>query len=124
MKNQRGLHGAQRLFMCQSGLTLVLAVIAFIISGNKAAFSVILGGLLSIIPNMYFASVLFKHQGAQAAKQIVNGFYKGEAMKLLLTILLFALVFKYCSVIPLLFFTVYILVQAVLWLAPWLFNNH
>ena len=110
--------------MCQSGLTLVLAVIAFIISGNKAAFSVILGGLLSIIPNMYFASVLFKHQGAQAAKQIVNGFYKGEAMKLLLTILLFALVFKYCSVIPLLFFTVYILVQAVLWLAPWLFNNH
>ena len=124
MKNQRGIRGAERLLACQTGLTLLFASVAMLISGKMAVETVVLGGLVSIIPNALFARILFKHQGAQAAKQIVKGFYRGEAAKILLTILLFGLVFKYFKIVPLLFFVVYILVQMVLWFAPWLFNNN
>ena len=99
-------------------------MIALLLSGIMAAKTVILGGLVSIVPNALFARILFKHQGAQVAKQIVKGFYKGEAAKLLLTILMFGLVFSCFKIYPLVFFTVYILVQMLIWFAPLLFNNN
>lgn len=123
VKNQQGLHGANQLFAWQLGITLLLASIAMVVSGLTAAESALLGGLVSIVPNAYFARKLFRHQGAHAAKQIVNSFYKGEASKIALSIMMFALVFKFFTIIPLIFFTVYIVVQMVFWFAPLIFTT-
>jgi ATP synthase protein I len=123
VKNQQGLHGANRLFAWQLGITLLLALIAMVVSGLTAAMSALLGGLVSIVPNAYFARKLFRHQGAQAAKQIVNSFYKGEASKIALSIAMFAVVFKFYTTTPLIFFTVYIVVQMVFWFAPLIFST-
>jgi ATP synthase protein I len=123
VKNQQGLRGARRLLACQLGLTLLIAAAAALISGATAALSAILGGLVSAIPTAYFARKLFRYQGARAAKQIVNSFYKGEALKIVLSIILFALVFIFSNIIPVVFFATYIVVQIVLWFAPLLFAN-
>ena len=123
MKNQQGEQGAKRLLQCQLGLTILLATIALFFLGVMAAISALLGGLVSIVPNAYFARKLFQYQGARAARQIVNGFYKGEAMKLLLTVTLFAVVFKWFNIIPLVFFLVFIMTQMVFWFSPLIFNN-
>ena len=123
MKIGQGAKGAKRLLMCQLSLTLLLAGVSALISGPMAGLSAILGGLVSIIPNAYFARTLFQYQGAQAARQIVNRFYKGEAMKLLLTVALFVMVFKWFSIVPLVFFLVFITVQMVFWFSPLIFNN-
>ncbi len=88
-----------------------------------AAQSALLGGLVSIVPTAYFAAKLFKYNGARAARQIVNGFYKGEALKIAMTAVLFTVVFKFFTIIPLVFLSVYITVQMVFWFAPLIFSN-
>lgn len=122
MKNKTGLQSAKRLMLIQSGLTIVIAMIVWIALGPKAAVSAVLGGLVSTIPNVVFAKKLFQFHGAQAAKQIVNGFYKGEVLKMVLSVALFSLVFICFNVIPLVFFAVYIGIQMVIWFAPLIFN--
>ena len=123
VKNQQGLQGAHRLFAYQAIITLLFAIIAMLGSGATAAMSALLGGLVCIVPNMYLARKLFQHKGARAAKQIVNGFYKGEAIKIMLSIALFALVFSFINIVPLVFFAAYMVVQLVFWFAPLIFVN-
>ena len=121
VKNTRGLQGAQRLLICQLSITVLLMAIAVCFS-SAAALSTGLGGLVSIVPTAHFARKIFQHQGAHAARQIVNSFYKGEALKLILTIALFALVFKFFNIVPLVFFAAYMMVQMVFWFAPLIFK--
>jgi ATP synthase protein I len=56
-------------------------------------YSTLLGGLISAVPNSYFALQAFKYQGAQNADKVVKSFIRGELGKLVLTGLLFALSF-------------------------------
>ena len=123
VKNQHGIQGARRLFITQLVLTLLLATANLVFIGHVAAVSALLGGAVSIVPSALFAAMLFRHQGARAAKKIVHSFYKGEAMKLATTVLMFALVFKYFIITPLVFFVVYIVAQMVIWFAPIIFDN-
>jgi len=77
-----------------------------------------LGGLLAIIPNLYFAAYAFRYSGARSTALIARSFYRGEAGKFTLTLLGFAgifLVFKEVHVAAL--FIGYIFMTAVqLWL--------
>lgn len=123
MKNKQGLHGAYRLIAWQLGITLFIAMIMFLWLGSKASLSAIYGGLVCLIPTACFARTLFRYQGAQAAKKIVNSFYKAELIKIFLSMLLFTLVFINFSVNPLVFFASYILAQMVMWFAPLIFDN-
>ena len=112
-----------RLWLVQLGITMLLAALFAIVFSINAASSALLGGLVCIIPNAYFASRLFKYQGARAAKLIVNSFYKGEALKIFLSIVLFTAVFVLCRITPLAFFTAYILILMTHWFAPWIIVN-
>lgn len=123
VKNNRGMRLAKRFLLTQVILTLLISLVVGLMSGIRGIMSVWLGGLVSIIPNAYFAMKLFRHQGARAARKIVGSFYQGEAVKILLTMVLFILVFLYGHVMPLVFFITYILVQMVFWFAPLLFEK-
>lgn len=123
VKNKRGVQGAKRLIIWQLMITALLATVAMLLSGGIAGRSALLGGLVSVLPNAYFAKKLFQQQGANAARQIVSSFYKGEVSKILLSIALFALVFKCFTIIPQVFFGAYIVVQMVFWFAPLIFIN-
>lgn len=80
------------MILVQCGATLVAGLISSLF-GWTSAYSAMLGGIIATIPNGYFAARVFAHQGAQAAPKIVRSFYRGEAVKLGLTALMFCLVF-------------------------------
>ena len=67
----------------------------FWIKSPVAAYSALVGGLIFLLPNVYFALKAFRYTGARAAKQIMDSFYKGEAGKLILCAILFTMVFKW-----------------------------
>lgn len=83
-------------------LQLTVVVAATIVAGfwgMQVASSVLVGGLVSIIPNAIMSYKAFQHSGAQAARKVLRAFYFGEAIKFLLTIVLFAIVFKWIPVV-------------------------
>ncbi len=123
MKNKQGVEGASRLFRAQSLTVMVVSIALLIISGLHASASVFLGGLVSILPTAYFAKTAFRYNGACAAQQIVKSFYKGEAIKMLLTFSLFALIFKTLNIVPLAFMVGFIVAQMMFWFAPVIFDN-
>jgi ATP synthase protein I len=58
------------------------------------AVSLFLGGLIHLIPNMFFARQVFRFSGAKAAHRVTQAFYRGELGKFILTATGFALVFS------------------------------
>ncbi len=91
----------------QFAVLLLLVALARFFGDLTLAYSVLTGGLIQIIPQCWFASLAFRFRGAQASSRILNAFYRGEAGKLLLTAMMFALVFAYVEPlqVPALFVT-------------------
>jgi ATP synthase protein I len=123
VKDKRGISGAKHLLIAQLIISLLLALGMLLFFGKKEATSAILGGMVAIIPSALFAKKLFQYQGARAARQIVKGFYFGEALKILSTIALFSWVFMSFRIAPLAFFFTYIVVVMTHWFAPLFFAN-
>ena len=120
MENLQGGQLARRLLAIQLSVTIIGAL-AFSKGVDYASFwSGILGGLVCCLPNALFAAIFFREQRVSRAKQIAAGFYRAEMCKLLVTVLLFALVFSLLRVRPAIFFAMYFLVQLTLWLSPWI----
>lgn len=80
-------------------LILVLVATSLLLVDLVTAKSALIGGLISVLPNAYFARLAFRHRGARAASAVAQSFYRGEAGKFVMTAVLFALVFS--SVKPL-----------------------
>lgn len=120
MNKQLNKQGIVRLWLVQLAITFLLTVIIALFFNTKAAVSALLGGLVCIIPNAYFAYKVFTYQGARSAKLIVNSFYKGEALKIIISGILFTAVFVLCRITALAFFASYILILMTQWFAPWI----
>lgn len=79
------------------GIQLVLAVIVSLLllfySGVASAWSALMGGLIFILPNAYFTRSAFRANERESPHFIVRWFYIGEAGKLVLTAVMFALCF-------------------------------
>lgn len=86
-----------RIILVQLVATVVLAAALLAFASPVAAMSVLLGGLVSVVPNAYFAFQAFRFRGASNANRVLRSFKKGLAGKLALTILLFAMVFTLFS---------------------------
>jgi ATP synthase protein I len=84
-----------RIFLVQTIVLMVVTGSALMLLGTVSAYSVLLGGMISIIPNAYFASKVFRHSGARAMEQIVRSAYLGEIIKLALTGAGFALAWSF-----------------------------
>lgn len=115
--------GLIRLWLTQIGVTLLVSALCAIVFDVNIATSVLLGGIVCIIPHAYFANKVFQYQGAQSAKRIVSSLYKGEACKIVLSVFLFAAVFILCKVKAPAFFTSYIITLITHWFAPWIIVN-
>lgn len=61
--------------------------------GSVAGYSALIGGMIALLPNAYFAYKAFRYFGARSARAIVQSLWSGEMGKLFLTAALFALVF-------------------------------
>lgn len=96
-----------------------------LLSGDKVlAYSTFLGGSVCVLPNLYFAWLMFRNMGALDARQVVRSFYKAEAMKFGLTVVLFTAIFIVVRPLnPISFFLTYAVVQFVHWLAPFVMKR-
>jgi ATP synthase protein I len=123
VNKQLSKRGIVRLWLLQTGVTLAFSTLCALLYGVNAAGSALLGGIVCIVPNAYFARKLFQYHGARAAKQIVNSFYKGEALKIVMSIFLFTAVFLLFKITPLAFFSSYIMILMTHWFAPLIIVN-
>lgn len=85
----------------------------------SAAFAAFLGGMIVVLPNSYFAFRAFRYRAAREAQRIVRSLYAGAAGKMLLTAVLFALVFMHLDPVnaPAVFIG-FVLVQTLNWSVP------
>lgn len=105
-----------KIVAMQSLVLLVTASLLLLID-QVTASSALLGGLIAIIPNAYFAKWAFRYSGARAADKVAQSFYRGEAGKFILTSVLFALVFIWVKPINVVvIFVTYIGMTALNWL--------
>jgi ATP synthase protein I len=74
---------------------LLVAAIALAPIDATIAYSILIGGMIQIVPQAYFTRLAFRYMGAKQAPEILRAIHKGEAGKLLLTGLLFALAFTF-----------------------------
>jgi ATP synthase protein I len=112
------------VLVAQLIVLLLAAVVGWQWRGNVAGYSALIGGLIAWLPNLYFAHKAFRFSGARAAREIVRSFYAGEAGKLILTFVLFALAFagvKHMEA-PMLF-GAYLLTLMVSWFSPLLITK-
>lgn len=101
----------------QITVALVAAIFGGLLTDLDGAKSVILGGLTAFLPNAYFAVRFAGQTEGKTAKQVLNRFYAGEAVKLALTAVLFFCVLQIPNVklIPLM--VGFIVALSVFWFA-------
>ncbi len=82
-----------RISIIQCGVLLgMCGVLGFV--DPTVAWSVLAGGLVAVIPHLYFAVYAFRYSGARASREIARSFARGEAGKFILTLIGFACVFQ------------------------------
>lgn len=95
-------------------VTLVAAILAGLVFDLTAGYSVLLGGLIALLANVYFAYKAFRYFGARSTRAIIQSFWSGEMGKQILAAALFALVFVGVRPLePLALFAGYLLVLGV-----------
>ncbi|RBP85171.1 ATP synthase subunit I [Marinomonas rhizomae] len=82
-----------RFLLLQLLLTFLVSLGIFYVAGGLYGYSFILGALTSILPSVYMAWRIFGYKGTRPAKDVVRSFYRGEAGKLAMTVVLLSLVF-------------------------------
>jgi len=127
-KNRKNtLTKAGRKIACQQiafsiVVVLVCALIIYFYWGLSYAVSALAGGGVAIIPNCVFAYKAFKYAGAKSSKLVVNSFFSGVKLKMLITAILLVFTFKLIVIMPIAFFGTFCLVMAMPLLTPFLFK--
>lgn len=111
---------AKRLLILQAAATVVFVVFFAWLYGAPGAKTAFAGGVISLVPNTVFAVYAFRFGGARSASEVVRSFYAGEAVKMVLTMILFALAFITLSGPWLPLFIVFSVVTFMHWLIPFL----
>lgn len=101
---------AFKLICLQGIVALVAAVIIFVGWGVNASVSALAGSSVAILPHLVFALYAFRYMGASRANQAYASLKRGNGLKFMLTIVLFALMLKLYPVVLLPFFCAYVLV--------------
>ncbi|KTF10894.1 ATP synthase subunit I [Pseudoalteromonas sp. H105] len=114
---------AFKLICLQGSVALVAAIIIFIGWGVNAGLSALAGGAVAVLPHCVFAIYAFRYMGASRVNQAYSSLKRGNALKFLLTIILFALVLKHFTVMLLPFFTLYVLALLTGLFAPVFFKH-
>ncbi|EIF41411.1 F0F1 ATP synthase subunit I [gamma proteobacterium BDW918] len=83
-----------KIYGLQIAVVLLASVTALPLD-MVAAYSIAIGGMISVIPNAYFARQVFRFTGAAYARQVTQGFYRGESGKFITTLGLFASAFVF-----------------------------
>jgi len=92
----------------QAAVALAAAVLSWAIADFRAAWSAALGGGISSAASFVMALLSFSKQGATDPMKAIRAFFVGEAAKIIIVIVLFAVVLKTLKVVPLAMLAAYI----------------
>ncbi|ASU23495.1 MULTISPECIES: F0F1 ATP synthase subunit I [Vibrio] len=115
---------AKRLLMIQVSVAMFVAIVVSIIINVHWGYSALIGGGIFVIANTVFSLLAFRYSGARAIKLVTVSFYAGEVLKILITIVLFSLVYMYMQVELVPLKLTYLLVLGINIFAPVLFINN
>jgi len=108
---------ANSVVLSQAVMTAVVALLSFAIAGRLAAVSALLGGGISTLASFAIATLSFRRSSAADPQRMVTGFYLGEAVKIVLVVTLFIVVFRTMKISPLPMFAAYMGTFLAYWIA-------
>jgi len=126
MKNKLAIAGRKLAWqqnVLAISLVLLCSLVSYFIWGFAYAQSIMAAGVVTIIPNIVFALKAFKYAGAKSSKLVVESFFSGVKLKMVLMALLFALAFKFLVLLPIPFFSMFCMMMALPLITP-LFIKH
>jgi ATP synthase protein I len=107
-------HVVPLTLLAQACVGLVVATAFWAWMGEVASVSALLGGVAVVVPNAFLAARLLKPSADQSAKAMMRSAWLGETGKVLLTALLFGVIFGFVRPIePLAVFAGFIATQFV-----------
>ncbi len=116
MAAEKKLSTVSKILALQILVILLISAGFMFVGGKNAALSPFLGGLAGFVPNLYFALRIARSTG-QPAQKIVRSFYAGESGKLILTAMLFYLIFQIPTINLLPLLAGYVATLSVFWFA-------
>jgi len=121
---QRSRRALLKIYLIQTGLMLAVTACA-LWQGPVAAYSALIGGLLYLLPNLYFSwRVLFSKRPAETAQQVVISLYASEIGKMAFAVGLFSATFVFVDPLsPFSLFLTFILLQLSGWMLQMKLNN-
>lgn len=87
-------HVVIRVLLLQLGISMVVAMLYWGLTGNVSGYSAALGGLTCVIPNAFLALRLTVPRQDRGAGALMRAAWLGEAGKLALTIIMFIMIFS------------------------------
>ncbi|MCK7543542.1 ATP synthase subunit I [Marinobacter bryozoorum] len=100
-----------RWLVIESTAIVVMALL-WATQGRLAGYSALVGGLIFLVPNTWFAYQVYKVEGARNMSRMVGNLFRAESVKIALTAVFFAAVFNLMEPIhvPALLFTFAVMV--------------
>jgi ATP synthase protein I len=93
-KERVSVRGGSTAWALLGGQALTAAVAGLVVWigwGAAASLAAMFGGLVVIVPTLYFAAKVHLRAGNATGAEMLGTFYRAEAMKLVLTIVLFGI---------------------------------
>lgn len=106
----------RHMLLTQVKISLALLALSLVLAGWPGLKTAMIACAVYWIPYLCSLKLTFRYQGASAAKQIMRSLYRGEALKIALSVILFALAFVFFTLVPWIFFGVYVCMQLMAWL--------
>lgn len=108
---------AYNIVLAQAGVALALVVICTTVWGWATASAALTGAAIGVVTNLYMAVRIFGGGAVRPAEQALQRFYSAEAVKIAMTVGLFALAIGAFKVAFLPLIVGYSLTLMVYWLA-------
>jgi ATP synthase protein I len=116
MAAEKKLSTVSKILSLQILVILSISAGFYIAGGWSKALSPLLGGVAAFVPNVYLVIRMAKTAG-QPAQKIVRSFYAGESGKLILTAMLFFMIFQRPGIELLPLLTGYVGALSIFWFA-------
>ena len=108
---------AIRILAAQTLVTVIAALGLYIWSGSHGAISALTGGMICVISGAYLAQRMFRFKPDRPPALWVRAFYVGEAVKLVLTAVMFLIAIVYLDVDILIVILTYMAALSMYWFA-------
>ncbi len=89
--NKQDKFAAYKVLSVIAAIIAVIAFVLLLVIGRVAAYSAVLGGIACLLPNLLFARFAFRYSASNSVGLVMRWFYLGETIKIIVTVLVFAL---------------------------------